>query len=89
MDAFEERLREVGGRAVMLGATMEIAACHGYPGGHYLAEGLPQLEGRFVVQIGPSGQQVVRRTDAALRAEILSTESGPRLVGPRRNWSHS
>ncbi len=61
--AFEHRLNQVGGAAVMLDSMVEIAAEAGYQGTVDQAASVLKVEGGFVVELGPSGRLTVRRPD--------------------------
>jgi hypothetical protein len=61
--AFEQRLSQVGGAAVMLDAVVETAAEAGYRGTVDQAVGILKVEGGFIVEPGPSGRLIVRRPD--------------------------
>ncbi len=66
IDAFDQRQREVGGQGVMLDAVIEIAVRKGYPGTQWAAQQLLGLEGRFIIEPGPSGRLVIRRASDSL-----------------------
>jgi hypothetical protein len=59
--AFETRLAEVGGEAVMLDAVVKIATDAGYKGTVEMAGSILKVEGGFIVEPGPSGRLTVRR----------------------------
>ena len=59
--AFEQRLEQVGGAAVMLDAVVEIALIAGYKGSMDMAASILKLEGGFIVEPMPSGRLTVRR----------------------------
>ena len=59
--AFEQRLSQVGGAAVMLDSVVEIAAEAGYQGTVDQAASILKVEGGFIVEPGPSGRLTVRR----------------------------
>jgi hypothetical protein len=61
--AFEQRLGQVGGAAMMLDRVVEIAAEVGYKGTMDQAASILKLEGRFIVEPAPSGRLTVRRPD--------------------------
>ena len=61
--AFEQRLNQVGGAAVMLDSVVEIAAEAGYQGTVDQAASILKVEGGFIVEPGPSGRLTVRRPD--------------------------
>ena len=61
--AFEQRLSQVGGAAVMLDSVVEIATEAGYKGTMDQAVSILNREGRFIVESGPSGRLTVRRPD--------------------------
>jgi hypothetical protein len=61
--AFEQRLSQVGGVAVMLDSVVETAAEAGYRGTVDQAVGILKVEGGFVVEPGPSRRLTVRRPD--------------------------
>ena len=61
--AFEQRLSQVGGAAVMLDSVVEIAAEAGYQGTVDQAASILKVEGGFIVEPGPSGRLTVRRPD--------------------------
>jgi len=85
IDALEERLREVGGRAVNVRALVEIAARLRYRGDNYLAERLTSLTVASGFRSGDVAGESLSRAYAAWRPEILSTKSGPRLDALRRD----
>jgi hypothetical protein len=61
--AFEQRLSQAGGMAVMLDSVVEIAAEAGYKGTMDQAASILKVEGGFIVEPGPSGRLTVRRPD--------------------------
>ena len=61
--AFEQRLSEVGGAAVMLDSVVEIATEAGYKGTADQAASILKVEGGFIVEPGPSGRLTIRRPD--------------------------
>ena len=61
--AFEQRLGQVGGMAVMLDSVVEIAAEVGHQGTMDQAVSILKVEGGFIVEPGPSGPLTVRRPD--------------------------
>ena len=61
--AFEQRLGQVGGMAVMLDSVVEIATEHGYKGTVDQAVRILKVEGGFIAEPGPSGRLTVRRPD--------------------------
>ena len=61
--AFEQRLGQVGGEAVMLDSVVEIATEAGYKGTADQAASILKVEGGFIVEPGPSGRLTVRRPD--------------------------
>ena len=61
--AFEQRLGQVGGEAVMLDSVVEIATEAGYKGTLDQAASILKVEGGFIVEPGPSGRLTVRRSD--------------------------
>ena len=61
--AFEQRLSQVGGVAVMLDSMVEIAAEAGYHGTVDQAASILKVEGGFIVEPGPSGRLIVLRPD--------------------------
>ena len=61
--AFEQRLGQVGGAAVMLDSVVEIATENGYKGTVDQAACILKVEGGFIVERGPSGPLTVRRPD--------------------------
>ena len=61
--AFEQRLGQVGGVAVMLDSVVEIATEAGYKGSLDQAASILKVEGGFIVERGPSGPLTVRRPD--------------------------
>ena len=62
--AFEQRLNQVGGAAVMLDSVVEIAADVGYKGTVDQAASILKLEGGFIIEPGPSERLTVRRLDS-------------------------
>ena len=77
--AFEQRLGQVGGLAVMLDSVVEIAAGAGYKGTVDQAASILKLEGGFIIEQGPSGRLTIRRPrfpDGLRRGKFC-----PRLVG--------
>ena len=61
--AFEQRLGQVGGEAVMLDSVVEIATEAGYKGTADQAARIMQQEGGFLVESCPGGRLSVRRPD--------------------------
>mgnify|MGYP005843387425 CR=1 FL=1 len=61
--AFEQRLGQVGGAAVMLGRVVEIVTPAGYRGTVEQVTSILRREGGFIVEPGPSGRLIVRRPD--------------------------
>ncbi len=61
--AFERRLSQVGGAAMMLDSVVEIATAAGYKGTVDQAASILKVEGGFIVEPGPSGRLTVRRPD--------------------------
>jgi hypothetical protein len=61
--AFEQRLNQVGGAAVMLDSMVEIATEAGYKGTVDQAASILKVEGGFVVEPGPNGRLTIRRAD--------------------------
>jgi hypothetical protein len=61
--AFEQRLSQVGGVAVMLDSVVEIAVEAGYKGTVDQAASILKVEGGFVVEAGPGGRLTIRRPD--------------------------
>jgi len=61
--AFEQRLGQVGGVAVMLDSVVEIATEHGYKGTVDQAARILKVEGGLIVEPSPSGRLSVRRPD--------------------------
>ena len=61
--AFEQRLSQVGGAAVMLDSVVEIATEAGYKGTVDQAASILKVEGGFIVEPGPSGRLTIRRPD--------------------------
>ena len=59
--AFEQRLGEVGGVAVMLDSMVEIATEAGYKGTLDQATSILKVEDGFVVEPSPSGRRTARR----------------------------
>jgi len=62
--AFEQRLGQVGGMAVMLDSVVEIATEAGYKGTLDQAASILKVEGGLIVEPGPSGRLTVRRPDS-------------------------
>jgi hypothetical protein len=62
--AFEQRLGQVGGMAVMLDSVVEIAAEAGYKGTMDQAASILKVESGFIVAPGPSGRLTIRRPDS-------------------------
>ena len=62
--AFEQRLGQVGGAAVMLDSVVEIATEGGYKSTLDQAASILKVEGGFIVEPGPSGRLTVRRPDS-------------------------
>jgi hypothetical protein len=60
--AFEHRLGQVGGAAVMLDSVVEIAAEAGYQGTVDQAASILKVEGGFIVEPGPDGRLIVRHS---------------------------
>ena len=61
--AFEQRLGQVGGVAVMLDSVVEIAIEAGYKGTADQAASILKVEGGFIVAPDPNGRLSVRRPD--------------------------
>ena len=61
--AFDQRLGQVGGVAVMLDSVVEIATEAGYKGTADQAASILKVEGGFIVEPSPSGRLTVRRPD--------------------------
>ena len=61
--AFEQRLSQIGGVAVMLDSVVEVATEAGYQGSVDQAASILKVEGGFIVEPGPSGRLTVRRPD--------------------------
>ena len=61
--AFEQRLSQVDGVAVMLDSVVEIATEGGYKGTMDQAASILKVEGGFIVEPGPGGRLTVRRPD--------------------------
>ena len=61
--AFEQRLGQVGGMAVMFDSVVEIAAEAGYQGTVDQVASILKVEGGFIVEPGPSGRLTVRRAE--------------------------
>jgi hypothetical protein len=61
--AFEQRLSQVGGAAVMLDSVVEIATEAGYKGTADQAASILKVEGGFIVEPGLSGRLTIRRPD--------------------------
>ena len=61
--AFQQRLSQVGGAAVMLNSVVEIATEAGYKGTVDQAASILKVEGGFIVESGPNGRLTVRRPD--------------------------
>ena len=61
--AFEQRLSQVGGMAVMFDSVVEIAAEAGYLGTVHQAASILKVEGGFIVEPSPSGRLTVRRAE--------------------------
>ena len=61
--AFEQRLGQVSGEAVMLDSVVEIATEAGYKGTLDQAASILKVEGGFIVEPGPSGRLTLRRPD--------------------------
>ena len=59
--AFETRLAEASGEAVMLDSVVRIATDAGYQGTLEMASSILKVEGGFIVEPSPSGQLMVRR----------------------------
>ena len=62
--AFEQRLGQVGGMAVMLDSVVEIAAEAGYKGTMDQAASILKVEGGFIVEPDPNGRRSVRLPDS-------------------------
>ena len=60
--AFEQHLGQVGSAAVMLDSVVEIATAAGYKGTVDQAGSILKVEGGFVVEPGPDGRLIVRRS---------------------------
>lgn len=60
-EAFNERIRQVGGRAAMLDAVVEIAQAHGFPAGRVTAERILQVVGQFEIGTAPHGGVAIWR----------------------------
>ena len=65
--AFEQRLGQVGGMAVMLDSVVEIATEAGYKGTLDQAASILKVEGSVIVEPGPSGRLSVRQPDFPAR----------------------
>ena len=61
--AFEQRLGQGGGVAVMLDSVVEIATEHGYKGTVDQAASILKVEGGFIVEPSRSGRLSVRRAE--------------------------
>ena len=61
--AFEQRLSQVGGVAVMIDSVVEIATEAGYKGTLDQAASILKVEGGCLVEPSPSGRMTVRRPD--------------------------
>ena len=61
--AFEQRLGQVGGMAVMLDSVVEIATEAGYKGTVDRAASILKVEGGFIVEPGPNERLTIRRAD--------------------------
>jgi hypothetical protein len=59
--AFDERLNQIGGRAVILDSMVEIAARHGYQGSVDEAASILRATGRYIVMPGQLGRFVAFR----------------------------
>jgi len=64
--AFEQRLSQVGGPAVMSDSMVESAAEAGYKGTVDQAGSILKIDGGFLVESGPGGRLIVRRPDFPL-----------------------
>jgi hypothetical protein len=62
--AFEQRLSQVDGAAVMLDSVVEIAAEAGYKGTVDQAASILKVEGGFIVEPGPNGRLTIRHFSA-------------------------
>ena len=62
--AFEQRLGQVGGEAVMLDSVVETATVAGYQGTVDQAGSILKVEGGFVVEPGPNGRLTIRHSSA-------------------------
>ena len=62
--AFEQRLGQAGGEAVMLDSVVEIATEAGYKALLDQAASILKVEGGFIVEPGPSGRLIVRRPNS-------------------------
>ena len=62
IDAFERRLQQIGGAAVTLDSVVEIATEAGYKGMMDQVASILRREGGFIVEPGPSGRLIVRRS---------------------------
>ena len=58
--AFEQRLNQVGGAAVMLDSVVEIAVAAGYRGTMDQAASILKVEGGFIIESDPSGRLTIR-----------------------------
>ena len=74
--AFEQRLSQVGGAAVMLDSMVEIAAEAGYCGTVDQAASILKVEGGFVVEPGPSERMTVRRPRFPMRSSGENSAHG-------------
>jgi hypothetical protein len=61
--AFEQRLGQVGGMAVMLDSVVEIATEAGHKGTVDRAASILKVEGGFIVEPGPNERLTIRRAD--------------------------
>lgn len=60
--AFEQRLAQVSRQAVTLDSVVEIATAAGYKGTVDQAGSILKVEGGFIVEPGPNGRLIVRRS---------------------------
>ena len=77
--AFEQRLGQVGGVAVMLDSVVEIAIEAGYKGTADQAASILKVEGGFIVEPDPNGRLSVRLT--GFPGGFHWGEFRPRLIG--------
>ena len=60
--AFEQRLAQAGGQSATLASVVEIATGAGYKGTVDQAGSILKVEGGFIVEPGPDGRLIVRRS---------------------------